>query len=341
MSNGRFPTTLQLGHEELLAHALTAGVTKYDAMARDHVLGVPKRGLVQINVLTDVIPVDGRVFDAARSESPTLAAARPMRANGSERAKLACTNCRRDNKKCDDQRPCARCAKDVEKTANVAKMSDRAPIVSNPVNHVLRNLGKAEDMVLELKRLVRDKIRCDGVRPCASCVRKGLECIERACKNCSREGRAAECTHRKAQAAAMAEAAEAQNHQPNEYRPLSADKEYYSQQRLHLPPISHPSPYPSPSPHGMYSPTSPMNNLGPASHYYYPQQSMIGPGQPPQPIMQPYIQHPQSDQRIAYYPAIDPNIDKELPAGGSGTFPLNTNDGQANAGPSASASTSR
>ncbi|KAH0582994.1 hypothetical protein H2248_010886 [Termitomyces sp. 'cryptogamus'] len=63
MSNGRFPTTLQLGHEELLAHALTAGVTKYDAMARDHVLGVPKRGLVQINVLTDVIPVDGRVFD--------------------------------------------------------------------------------------------------------------------------------------------------------------------------------------------------------------------------------------------------------------------------------------
>ena len=60
----------------------------------------------------------------------------------------------------------------------------------------------------------RDKIRCDGVRyvqsgltkvysieasfrPCASCTRKGYECIERACKACSREGLAAECNHRK------------------------------------------------------------------------------------------------------------------------------------------------
>ena len=34
-------------------------------------------------------------------------------------------------------------------------------------------------------------------RPCASCVRKGYECIERACKACSREGLAAECNHRK------------------------------------------------------------------------------------------------------------------------------------------------
>ncbi|KAG6861449.1 hypothetical protein C0995_016540 [Termitomyces sp. Mi166 len=266
MSSGRFPTTLQLGHAELLARVLTADVTKYDAMARG--------------------------------------------------------------------------AKDVEKKGSVAKTFGRAPTVLNPVSHVLHNLGRAEDMALESKR--RDKIRCDGVRPCASCVRKGLECIERACKNCSREGRAAECTHRKAQAAAMAEAAaEVQN---NDRRPPSADREYSSQpppqQRLHLPPISHPSSYPPPPPHVMYPPTGHMNHLGPASHYYY-QQGMIGPGQPPQPIMQPYIQHPQSDQRVAYYPAIDPNIDKEPPAaaGGSSTSSNNPNNGQTqNAGPSASTS---
>ncbi|KAG6868733.1 hypothetical protein C0993_011312 [Termitomyces sp. T159_Od127] len=272
------------------------------------------------------------VYHAARSESPTLAAARPMRANGSERAKLACTNCRRDNKK------------DAVKTVNVVKTFGRALTVSNPVSHVLHNLGKAEDMELESKRRVRDKIRCDGVRPCASCVRKGLECIERACKDCSREGRAAECTHRKAQAAAMAEAAaEAQNNRSDEYRPPSADNEYSSQpppqQRLHLPPISHPSSYPPPPPPHVMYPPSHMNHLGPASHYYYPQQGMIGPGQPPQPIMQPYIQHPQSDQRVAYYPAIDPNIDKELPTSGLSSFPNNLNNGHVqSADPSASTS---
>lgn len=34
-------------------------------------------------------------------------------------------------------------------------------------------------------------------RPCASCVRKNCECIERACKACSTNGKIAECTHRK------------------------------------------------------------------------------------------------------------------------------------------------
>lgn len=34
-------------------------------------------------------------------------------------------------------------------------------------------------------------------RPCAACVRKGCECIERACKTCSRDGKGSECTHRK------------------------------------------------------------------------------------------------------------------------------------------------
>ncbi|KAG6918973.1 hypothetical protein DXG01_010212 [Tephrocybe rancida] len=221
--------------------------------------------------------------------------------------------------------------------ASAAKIPGRVPTVLSLVNFVQHNLGKAEDMVLESKRHARDKIRCDGVRPCASCVRKGMECIERACKDCSREGRSAECTHRKAQAAAMAEASaadDAHDNRPDDYRTPSSEKDYPAQappqQRLHLPPISHPSSYPPP-PHGMYAPPPPavhMTHMGPASHYYYPPQGMIGPGQPPQPVMQSYVQH---EQRVAYYPAIDPNIDNEPSAGGSSsTYPNNSNrrDGQ-------------
>ncbi|KAG6865091.1 hypothetical protein C0991_005193 [Blastosporella zonata] len=218
------------------------------------------------------------------------AQAKAMRATtAAERAKLACTNCRRDNKKCDDQRPCS--------------------------------------------------------RPCASCVRKGMECIERACKDCSREGRAAECTHRKAQAAAMAEASdEAQGSRPDGHRTSYSEKDYTSQspqQRLHLPPISHPPPYAAP-PHAMYAPAGHMTHLGPAGHYYYSQQGMIGPGQPPQPVMQPYGQRIQSEQRVAYYPAIDPNIDNESTAGASRMYSsTSTHEQDHNAGPSASTSASR
>lgn len=42
----------------------------------------------------------------------------------------------------------------------------------------------------------RDKLRCDGSRPCASCVRKKCECVERACSACTQEGKS-ECAHNK------------------------------------------------------------------------------------------------------------------------------------------------
>lgn len=33
-------------------------------------------------------------------------------------------------------------------------------------------------------------------RPCASCVRKSYDCVDRACRACTRSGRETECTHR-------------------------------------------------------------------------------------------------------------------------------------------------
>ena len=52
---------------------------------------------------------------------------------------------------------------------------------------------------------------------------------------------------------------------------------------------------------------------GPLPHFLYPQ-NMIGPGQPPPPMMQAYVHQ---DQRPVYYPVIDPNIDAGSRAGSS------------------------
>ncbi|KAF5373234.1 hypothetical protein D9615_007410 [Tricholomella constricta] len=118
----------------------------------------------------------------------------------------------------------------------------------------------------------------------------------------------------------------------DDYRPSSSSEKSYptqhpTQQRLHLPPISHPPLNPQPS-HGMYDTGSHMSHMGPGSHYYYhPQQNMMGPGQPPQPVIQPYTM--QHDQRpVAYYPAIDPNIDNDSSASGSNVYSNHSNHGQ-------------
>ncbi|KAG5647860.1 hypothetical protein DXG03_007784 [Asterophora parasitica] len=121
----------------------------------------------------------------------------------------------------------------------------------------------------------------------------------------------------------------AQDNRHDEYHPSSSEEKNYSaQQRLHLPPISHPPLHSQPA-HSMYDAGSHMSHTGPGpgSHYYYPPppQNMMGPGQPPQPVaQQPYMQHsphppPQHEQRppASYYPAIDPNIDNDTPASGS------------------------
>ncbi|KAG6811648.1 hypothetical protein H0H92_006463 [Tricholoma furcatifolium] len=144
----------------------------------------------------------------------------------------------------------------------------------------------------------------------------------------------------------MAETSGSQDMEENSPSSYTApsEKDYASQavqQRVHLPPISHP-PYPPPPPHVLYPPPNHLSHMGPPpAQYYYPHQGMIGPGQPPQPPMQPYIPHV-PNERPAYYPAIDPNIDGQSSSGPSG-YPSNSNTGQQDAGPSGASlvSTSR
>ncbi|TFK64098.1 hypothetical protein BDN72DRAFT_285337 [Pluteus cervinus] len=142
--------------------------------------------------------------------------------SGGERAKLACTNCRRDNKKCDDQRPCPRCVARGEECVHVGrgpklvKLRCEACRKDNKRCEEVKPCGYCVEQKVECvtqprkgrghgtrvkaacMSCRRDKIRCDGVRPCSSCVRKNFECVDRACKSCAQDGRATECTHRKA-----------------------------------------------------------------------------------------------------------------------------------------------
>jgi hypothetical protein len=61
---------------------------------------------------------------------------------------------------------------------------------------------------------------------------------------------------------------------------------------------------------------------GTVSQYYFAhQQHMMGPGQPP-PLMQTYI----PEQRAAYFPVIDPNIDDSNPSNSSAMFSERANE---------------
>ncbi|KII87350.1 hypothetical protein PLICRDRAFT_252724 [Plicaturopsis crispa FD-325 SS-3] len=97
-----------------------------------------------------------------------VSAARPIsrsaRARANDRAKLACQNCRRDNKKCDDTRPCQRCVARSEECIHV---------------------GRGPKLVkLRCEACRKDNKKCEDMRPCKSCIEQGFECI-----NLARKGR--------------------------------------------------------------------------------------------------------------------------------------------------------
>ncbi|KAJ7504285.1 hypothetical protein B0H11DRAFT_2349702, partial [Mycena galericulata] len=135
-----------------------------------------------------------------------------------ERAKSACQNCRNDNKKCDDQRPCSRC---------VARSETCVPVAPNPKQARLRcegcrkqnircedarpcqNCVKAGTECVNIVRQARgcgtrvkaaciscrrSKTRCDGARPCGPCARRGSDCVEQVCRRCAHKGLTA-CAH--------------------------------------------------------------------------------------------------------------------------------------------------
>ncbi|KAK0467026.1 uncharacterized protein EV420DRAFT_1506777 [Desarmillaria tabescens] len=66
--------------------------------------------------------------DARRSIQQNSLPSRSTRPNGRERVKLACEACRKDNKKCDEQRPCGRCV--IRKKECV--MLERGPKSTKP-----------------------------------------------------------------------------------------------------------------------------------------------------------------------------------------------------------------
>ncbi|KAJ7759192.1 hypothetical protein B0H16DRAFT_1534731 [Mycena metata] len=137
-----------------------------------------------------------------------------------ERVRTACQNCRNDNKKCDNQRPCSRCVSRSEpciplprgpkqvktrcegcRKRNIRCDSEDVRPCQNCVTAGTecvtlarqgRGLGTRVKAACVSCR--RNKTRCDGGRPCASCFSrgKGPECREQACKRCGQD----ECSHR-------------------------------------------------------------------------------------------------------------------------------------------------
>ncbi|KAJ7446772.1 hypothetical protein FB451DRAFT_787274 [Mycena latifolia] len=135
------------------------------------------------------------------------------------RTKSACKNCKNDNKKCDNQRPCSRCVARSETCVPIARPPKQTRLrceacrkqnVRCEDTRPCQNCVSAGTECISLARqgrgcgtrvkaacisCRRTKIRCDGARPCGSCSRRGTQCVEQACKRCAQNGLET-CTHR-------------------------------------------------------------------------------------------------------------------------------------------------
>ncbi|KAH9995377.1 hypothetical protein BJV74DRAFT_330599 [Russula compacta] len=120
------------------------------------------------------------------------------------RAQLACKNCRRDNKKCEDQRPCRRCVMRSDECVHVVRRpklvkvrcqscrgANRRCEEARPCYHCSTRgevcidpprKGRGQGMRVKVAcvKCREHKVRCDGQRPCASCNRKGFICQDRS-----------------------------------------------------------------------------------------------------------------------------------------------------------------
>jgi len=127
----------------------------------------------------------------------------PVRAG--ERAKLACLACRRDNKKCGDQRPCPRCVSRSEECIHVGRgpkiVKSRCQACRDqnwkcedvrPCRHCAelgvqcydaprKGRGHGTRVKAACIGCRRNKIQCGSERPCKSCEKRGLECVDRGC----------------------------------------------------------------------------------------------------------------------------------------------------------------
>ncbi|KAF9563086.1 hypothetical protein CPC08DRAFT_340685 [Agrocybe pediades] len=152
---------------------------------------------------------------APPTTTTTSAVDAPTRAN--DRAKIACLSCRRDNKKCDDQRPCSRCIARNDECVRLArgprparprcagcKEDDLRCEDSRPCTQCIessrtctlisrkgRGLGTRAKAACTACR--QDKVRCNGERPCAACDKKGRQCVYRTCEACLQGGKLCQC----------------------------------------------------------------------------------------------------------------------------------------------------
>lgn len=167
---------------------------------------------VQIECTEDTSPAISR-------QHPVLDFSDHGKNQGSDRAKLACKNCRRDNKKCDDQRPCSRCVSRSEECVHIGRRPKLVKLRCEGCRESGKRCEEArpcqfcvesgKDCVTAPRKgrghgtrvkaacvaCRRDKIRCDGARPCASCARKGYNCIDRTSLPCPECGQGRECVH--------------------------------------------------------------------------------------------------------------------------------------------------
>jgi len=129
-----------------------------------------------------------------------------LRGKFGKRAKLACKNCRRDNKKCEDQRPCKRCVLRGDECIHVARGPKLVKVRCQPCREANRRCEDARPcqsctthgelcinppkkgrvngtrVKVACVKCRQDKVRCDGQRPCASCGRKGIVCQDTSSK---------------------------------------------------------------------------------------------------------------------------------------------------------------
>ncbi|KAI6130145.1 hypothetical protein EV401DRAFT_1923940, partial [Pisolithus croceorrhizus] len=248
-----------------------------------------------------------------RSETaPPILVLRSSRRRG-ERAKLACLSCRRDNKKCEDQRPCSRCVARSEECVHVVRgpksvklrcescrQENRKCEEARPcqqcieqgkecVNVQRRSRGHGTRVKKWLARNLssacrRDKVRCEGVRPCANCVKKGYQCTNRICMMCISHGIEGDCPHRHI---------------------MESDTSELNVSELNHSFPSHHHSHSTPSPSSHTSPTT-----GPPMFHMYGTTQCHVSGMPPLPVSGITTG---GFSRATYYPVIDPQIDIPQP----------------------------
>jgi len=134
-----------------------------------------------------------------------------------DRAKTACSTCRRDNKKCSNTRPCDRCVQRGEKCLEIVRKADEpcrvkmrcracrrdnkkcVEMAKRPCQHCIdigetceevprKGRGSGSRVKIACMGCRRDKIQCEESRPCKNCLRKGIRCLERVCTACNGNG---------------------------------------------------------------------------------------------------------------------------------------------------------